>query len=89
MTVDTVTELCRSALMITLMVSAPVLAVAVVVGLGISILQAVTQIHDQTISIIPKIVLMLLTLLYILPWGLSQLMAYSRALFDGVPQTML
>lgn len=89
MTVDTVTELCRSALMITLMVSAPVLAVAVVVGLGISILQAVTQIHDQTISIIPKIVLMLLTLLYIMPWGLSQLMEYSRSLFDGVPQTML
>lgn len=87
MTIEMVTELCRSALQITLLITAPVLLVAVVVGLGISIVQAVTQIHDQTVSVIPKIILMLLTVLYILPWGLSQMVEYSRSLYAGIPGT--
>ena len=52
MTLDQVTEICRSAVLLALMISAPVLTVAVLVGLGISIIQAVTQIQDQTVSII-------------------------------------
>lgn len=88
MTLDQVAELCRSAVMLALMISAPVLTVAVLVGLGISIIQAVTQIQDQTVSIIPKIVIMLLTLVYVTPWILTQMVEYSTRLFTGIPDTL-
>ena len=74
--------------MLALLISAPVLTVAVLVGLGISIIQAVTQIQDQTVSIIPKIVIMLLTLVYVTPWILTQMVEYSTRLFTGIPDTL-
>ena len=80
-----VSELARSAMMLTLLITSPVLAVAVLVGLAISIGQAVTQIQDQTLSIVPKIVVMLLTMLLILPWTLTQLVQYSTDLYAGIP----
>ena len=80
-----VSELARSAVMLTLLITSPVLAVAVLVGLAISIGQAVTQIQDQTLSIVPKIVVMLLTMLLILPWTLTQLVQYSTDLYAGIP----
>ena len=55
MTADQVVELTREAVMLTLMIAAPVMLMAVFVGLVISIIQAVTQIQDQTISFVPKI----------------------------------
>jgi len=85
MTIIDVTELCRAAIMTALIIAAPVLSIAVFVGLAISIAQAVTQIQDQTVSIIPKIVVMLLTMLYVMPWSLSQLVEYSTRLFAGIP----
>ena len=85
MTIDSVAELCRSALVMTLMIAAPVLIVGVVVALGISVLQAVTQIQDQTVSIVAKIVVMLLTMLYVMPWSLGQLVEFSTRLFAGIP----
>lgn len=88
MTIEMVTELCRSAVIMTLMISAPVLAVAVVVGLSISILQAVTSIQDQTVSIIPKIVAMLATMLYVLPWTLTQLVDFSTRIIGGIPASL-
>jgi flagellar biosynthetic protein FliQ len=80
-----VTEVCRGAIMMALMISAPVLTVAVLVGLAISIAQAVTQIQDQTVSIIPKIVVVMLTMLYVMPWSLGQLVEYSTRLFTSIP----
>lgn len=88
MTSDFVTELTRQAVMLTLMVSAPVLAIAVVVGLGVSVAQAVTQIQDQTVSIVPKLVIMLLTILFIMPWALAQMSQYSIDLFNGIPNSL-
>ena len=72
----------------TLMIAAPVLIVGVVVALGISVLQAVTQIQDQTVSIVAKIVVMLLTMLYILPWTLTQLVDFSTRLIAGIPDSL-
>ena len=72
--------------MTALLIAAPVLSVAVFVGLAISIAQAVTQIQDQTVSIIPKIVVMLLTMLYVMPWSLGQLVQYSARLFAAIPE---
>ncbi len=85
MTVDQAAELGRAALMMTLLVGAPVLLAAIVVGLVISILQAVTQIQDQTISFVPKIVAMLLTLLIVLPWAMSLMIEYSTNLIRDIP----
>ncbi len=87
MTIDQAVELSRAAVLLTLMIGAPVLAIAVVVGLLISILQAVTQVQDQTISFVPKIVAMLVTLAYILPWVINRMIAYSTDLIHNIPST--
>lgn len=87
MSVDQAVELSRAAILLTLMMGAPVLIMAVAVGLLISILQAVTQIQDQTISFVPKIVAMLATFLYVLPWVLNRMIDYSTGLIRDIPST--
>ena len=88
MSTETVTDLCRDALMQVLMLSLPVLSVAILIGLITSIFQAVTQVQDQSLSLIPKIVLMLVTLLYIMPWGMSQMVDYSTDLYKEMPSSI-
>lgn len=89
MTIDSVTELLRGALVTALVISAPVLLVAVVVGLAMSVLQTVTQIQDQTISLVPKIIAVLVTALFILPWALGRLADYSTQLYESIPTSFL
>ena len=88
MTVDLAVELCRDAVMLTLLLGAPVLMVAILVGLVISILQAVTQLQDQTLSFVPKSVAMFLAAFYVLPWMLHELIDYSTRLFHDIPSTL-
>lgn len=85
MTVDQAIELSRNAVLLTLLMAAPVMIVAVVVGLAVSILQAVTQLQDQTLSFVPKIIAMLATLLYLLPWLLGRMTGYAGELFQDIP----
>lgn len=87
MEVETAVDLVRDATYLSLLVGAPVLVVSIVVGLAISILQAITQIQEQTISMVPKIVLMALTMLFVLPWAIQRVMEYASNLFDGIPST--
>lgn len=89
MSVDVAIDLCRSATVISLLIAAPVLACAVIVGLVISILQAVTQLQDQTLSFVPKIVAMAAVLVLILPWAVSQMTTYSADLFRAIPETFV
>lgn len=84
MSIDQAVELGRDAVLMTLLIGAPVMAVAIVVGLAISILQAVTQLQDQTLSFVPKICAMMLTLLYVLPWLLGRMMEYSTGLIGSI-----
>ncbi|HUG93445.1 MAG TPA: flagellar biosynthesis protein FliQ [Planctomycetaceae bacterium] len=84
MSVDLAVELAREAVWLTLLVGAPVMLAAIGVGLVISILQAVTQVQDQTLSFAPKIVAMFLVLLYTLPWALNRMVEYSTELFRSV-----
>ena len=65
---ETAIELCRNAMMTTLLVGAPLLIVGMVVGFAISLLQALTQIQDQTVSFVPKIVAMFVVLVLALPF---------------------
>ena len=88
MNVDQAVDLGRDAIMITLLVGAPVMIVAAAVGLLISIFQAVTQIQDQTISFAPKIVCMMLVMLYILPWAMGQVLEYATDLVRDIPSTL-
>jgi flagellar biosynthesis protein FliQ len=76
--IQTAVDLSRRALMITLELSLPVLLVGMVVGFAISLLQAVTQIQEQTLSFIPKILAVAATLFLTLPWMLNVLVDYTR-----------
>ncbi len=77
-----VVDIGRNALLITLLVSGPLLIVGLLVGLIIGIFQAVTQIHEMTLTFIPKILAMLLVFLLLLPWMLLKLVEYTYGLFD-------
>lgn len=88
MTLDQVVELSRGAIMLSLVVGAPILIVAVVVSLAINVLQAVTQLQDQTLAFVPKIIVMMLTMLLTLPWIITSLTDYSTALFRSIPSAL-
>jgi flagellar biosynthetic protein FliQ len=85
MTPQTVMELGRQALEVTLLVSAPLLMAALVTGLIISIFQAATQINESTLSFIPRLVVMFITLIFAGPWMLQLMIDYIRRLFDAIP----
>jgi flagellar biosynthesis protein FliQ len=80
-----VVDLARQAVMLMLVVSAPVLVVGMVVGLVISILQAVTQVQEQTLSFVPKIVIMLLVGVLTAPWATQKLLEFSREMLGTLP----
>ena len=80
-----VLSLGREAILLTLMVSAPMLAFGLLVGLVISVLQAVTQIHEMTLTFIPKIVAVAFALLMFLPWMINLLTDFTTRLFESIP----
>ncbi|MBR7798951.1 flagellar biosynthesis protein FliQ [Undibacterium fentianense] len=84
MTPDSVMTMGRHAMEITLMISAPLLLVALGVGLIVSIFQAATQINEATLSFIPKLVGIFITLVVAGPWMLSVLGDYMREVFTGI-----
>ena len=81
-------DLGREAILTALTVGAPVLLVGVVVGLLIGLIQALTQIQDQTLSFVPKIIAMVATLAFCLPWLLQRLMDYSERVFTNIPRVI-
>ena len=83
---DQVLELSTQALELALRVALPLLGVGLVVGLAVSIFQAVTQIQEQTLAFIPKIVALAAVLMLLGPWMLNQLLAYTADLWGGIPQ---
>lgn len=85
MTVDDAIEMTRHTLLLMLMLSAPVLGAALVVGLVISVLQAVTQVQEQTLSFVPKILGMGLAAIFVLPWMVLTIMDFAEKMFSGLP----
>lgn len=85
MTPDTVVEIGKRALEITLLLGAPMLIFSLVVGVGISILQATTQINEVTLTFVPKIFAVFLALAIFLPWMLQLLITYVTDLFAAIP----
>ncbi|MEY4284605.1 MAG: flagellar biosynthetic protein FliQ [Betaproteobacteria bacterium] len=80
-----VVDLGRQALWMTMLLSGPLLLVALVVGLIIGIFQAATSINEQTLTFIPKFVLMGLVLAVLGHWMINQLVEYTRVLFGRIP----
>ena len=85
MNVEFVVELARSSIYTTLLVSAPMLILALIVGLSISILQAITQIQEMTLTFIPKIVAVGIALIVFLPWMINTIVSYTGQLFALIP----
>ena len=81
----TVIELARHALWITVLVSAPVLVVALVVGVVVGIFQAATSINEMTLSFIPKVVAMAAALGVVGSWQIGTLVDYWRGIFARIP----
>ena len=75
----------REALLMMLMVSAPVLGVMLVVGLAVSLFQAVTQINEATLAFVPKLVAAIAVFAAAGPWMLSMLVEYLRRTIEAIP----
>ncbi len=88
MSADQAIELARHALLVALILAAPVLIVALLVGLVTSALQTATQLQDQTLSFVPRLVVVVLVALLTLPWGLDMLVEYSSELFRAIPSNL-
>ena len=84
MTVESVSILLQETLRLALWLSAPVLGIALFSGLAISILQAATQVNEQTLSFVPKIVLTLMTFGLLFPWVMTTLVEFSHRLLHHV-----
>ncbi|SFV02989.1 flagellar biosynthesis protein FliQ [Pseudoduganella namucuonensis] len=85
MTPESVLTMGRNAMEVTLMVAAPMLLVALVIGLIVSIFQAATQINEATLSFIPKLVGIFVALVVAGPWMLSVMLDYMRQVFTSIP----
>ncbi len=85
MTPETVMTIGRQALEMTMMLAAPLLLVALAIGLLVGIFQAATQINEMTLSFIPKLIGMAVALLVAGPWMLRELLTYTRTLIESIP----
>ena len=83
MSLDSATDLIRESLLVMLLVSSPILAAALLIGLVISLIQAVTQIQEQTLSFVPKIVGMAVVAILLAPWMTKALMEFSVKMFGS------
>ena len=85
MSPTTVVEIGRGAVEITLLISAPLFIAALVTGLIVSIFQAATQINEATLSFVPKLIAIFITLIVSGPWMLTMMTDYMRRLYESIP----
>ena len=85
MTPETVVTIGRQAIEMTLLLSAPLLLSALVIGLVVSIFQAATQINEMTLSFIPKLLGIFLALILAGPWIVNTMVDYTRRLIGNIP----
>ena len=85
MSQDSVVSICVSAMELALKIGLPLLLVGLVLGLVVSVFQAVTQIQEQTLTFIPKIIGMAVVLVVAGPWMLGQLISWTAELYGQIP----
>ncbi|AND39405.1 flagellar biosynthesis protein FliQ [Cytobacillus firmus] len=84
MTPETVISIAERGIITVLMICGPLLILALVVGLVVSIFQATTQIQEQTLAFIPKIVAVLVGVVFFGPWMLSHMLSYANEIFSNL-----
>jgi flagellar biosynthetic protein FliQ len=85
MTPENVMDLAHKTLMVTTLISAPLLLIALITGLVIGMLQAATQINESTLSFIPKLLMLVLSLFVAGPWILRVLIDFTHELYSSIP----
>jgi flagellar biosynthesis protein FliQ len=88
MTSDFVVGLMAEAIKVTMLISAPVLIVGLVVGVVISLIQAVTQIQEMTLVFVPKIIAVMVVLVAALPWMINIMITYTHNLITNIPMSI-
>jgi flagellar biosynthetic protein FliQ len=85
MSIDFVMSIANEAVKVTLLLSAPMLIVGLIIGLVISIFQAVTQVQEMTLTFVPKIIGVMVALIIALPWMINIIVTYTQNLFNSIP----
>lgn len=85
---DFVIEIANQAIKVTMMLAAPMLLGALVIGILVSIFQAVTQINEQTLSFIPKIVIIVGVLVFLSPWMMETMTSFTKDLIISIPRVV-
>jgi flagellar biosynthesis protein FliQ len=85
MTADSIMGVAQSSIYLILLVLAPILGIALAVGLIVSIFQAITQIQEQTLAFTPKIIAVFVSLLFFGPWMLTHLVDFTRSILTNLP----
>jgi flagellar biosynthesis protein FliQ len=83
---DMILKLAKDTLQITLMISAPMLVVSLVIGVVVSIAQVVTSIQDMTLSFVPRVIAVFVAFLFALPWMMKLLLAFTAQLLGNLEQ---
>jgi flagellar biosynthesis protein FliQ len=86
MTDTSVLELATRTMLITAKLSAPILTVSLAIGLGVSLIQSVTQIQEATLTFVPKLAAIGAVILFSGHWMIEELVGFTHSLFDTVPQ---
>jgi len=84
MTDEFIVDICRRAVQVTLMISGPMLIAGMVIGLIVSVFQATTQINEQTLTFVPKIVAVFITLLLMTPWIIHTMTSFTGEIFSTI-----
>lgn len=85
MTPEFVISFAKEAIILTILVSMPMLGLGLIVGIAVSIFQATTSIQEQTLSFIPKILAVMLGFLYFAPWMLEKIILYTEKVISQIP----
>jgi flagellar biosynthetic protein FliQ len=83
MTIDQAVDIVREALTLMLLLSLPILGAALIIGMSVSIFQAMTQIQEQTLSFVPKVIGMVIVTILVTPWIATMIMDFARKMFSG------
>ena len=83
MDASTAIDLCRSTLLTAVVIASPMLIVGMAAGLAIGLLQALTQIQDQTVSFVPKLLAMAAVLVACFPWLVTRMVDFTRVIFEN------
>lgn len=86
---DSYADITHQAIKVALMVSAPMLIGALVMGILVSLFQAVTQINEQTLSFIPKILVIVAALVFFAPWMSDTMTTFTKDLFLNIPKIVM